>query len=412
MHQLLESIGREHESDALNRRLRDFATAQRAAAVGAMLVTCADECEIEQADSFQHWVADGLLPELKTWRKAPFRVANLGARYEWGAIPVAEHHYALPETREDFKVMIVKLNSHVCVDGQHNRPVFGTMNRYSVPSTFCGALHAMMDGRHGPALDDLRRAFASEGKPRLAILNDIEQTDPHHRALLAAVVNARLQARRAVVDIQHHKPHSPTYFIVLATVTLNRHLRDTELVVGFYLADLRQTSMNIQYYGLEDDPSKYEVSLDHTRIQVSDDSVRQPRAARNHGEEVLNLWIQRRQRDDLLQNAQLQDIIARATSRRRDDPQLACEILSTLGWLLFDVAPIPTSIVLFAKGAAGAHHLYTVHQLARGNEDVPGARRIVNEFLEKIDNLPPDQADTLIDALLHYHRPGDHAPPS
>ena len=45
-------------------------------------------------------------------------------------------------------------------------------------------------------------------------------------------------------------------------MTINRHQRDTELVVGLYTADYRQEDMEtasaeITYVGLGDDPSQY-----------------------------------------------------------------------------------------------------------------------------------------------------------
>ena len=32
------------------------------------------------------------------------RTANLGARYEWGTIRIAEHHFATPETYDGFTI--------------------------------------------------------------------------------------------------------------------------------------------------------------------------------------------------------------------------------------------------------------------------------------------------------------------
>jgi hypothetical protein len=367
-----------------------------------MHVTCSDESERETAESFQHWFCDNLLPELKCWSRAPFRQANLGGRYEFGAMAIAEQHFATPPTEDGFKLLLVKINSHVAVHGGHGEPTFGVMPRYEVESTFCGGLHALLDGAAGPFLDDLAEAFASEGKPRLAMLRDPEQIDPSVRTLFAAIVNARLQARRAIVDIQNHTPHTPTVYLVLACVTLNRQQRDTELVVGHYLADRRQ-SCEVNYFGLGDDPSAYRLSLDHQRIVVQDDQLGQPRSARDHRQEILSLWMQRRD-PATSPSSQLTEVARQATPEKLNDPKLVKEVAKTLGWLLLDLSPIPTSVLLFAKGAAGAHHLYNVHRLARGEQDAGAARKIVSEFISNVDSLSPEQARGAIDTLLAHHR--------
>ncbi|MBP89264.1 MAG: hypothetical protein CMJ64_21530 [Planctomycetaceae bacterium] len=402
MQQLESLLGREHEIDSLNRALRDFAQSQRADGVGAMHVTCSDESERESAESFQHWFCDNLLPELKFWSRSPFRQANLGGRYEFGATAIAEQHFATPKTRDGFKLLLVKINSHVAVHGGHGTPTFGIMPRYEVESTFCGGLHALLDGVSGPFIDDLAQTFASEGKPRLAMLRDPEQIDPSVRALLAAIVNARLQARRAIVDIQNHTPHTPTLYFVLSCVTLNRKQRDAELVVGYYLADRRDSS-NVEYHGLGDDPSEYRFSLDHQRIVIEDDHVGQPRSARDHREHILSLWMERRE-PTAAKDARLIEVAQQATPEQLQDPKLAKEIAKTLGWILLDLSPIPTSVLLFAKGAAGAHHLYNVHRLARGEQDEGSARKIVSEFIDNVDSLSGEQARGVIDSLLEHHR--------
>ena len=117
MRRIQDLLGREVNLDTCNRALRDFAQSQRAAAIGAVHVTCSDECEREEVESFQQWVADSLLPELKFSARSPFRSANLGARYEWGAVRIAEEHFATPDSRDAFKLMLVKINSHVAVLG-------------------------------------------------------------------------------------------------------------------------------------------------------------------------------------------------------------------------------------------------------------------------------------------------------
>lgn len=185
-------------------------------------------------------------------------------------------------------------------------------------------------------------------------------------------------------------------------MTLNRKQRDAELVVGYYLADRRDSS-NIEYHGLGDDPSEYRVSITHHRVVVEDNHVGQPRAARDHREEILDLWMQRRQQS-VSSDPRLDELIQQATPEQLQDPQLAKDIAKTLGWLMLDLSPIPTSVLLFAKGAAGAHHLYNAHRLARGEDDPQAAKRIVSEFIENVDSLSPEQARGVVDSLLAHHQ--------
>ena len=152
-------VGCEYRLHDLNLVLRRYVRSLGAPVVGAMHITCADESEWECLSSFQRSFVNELLPELKFTQKAPFRLVNLGGRYEWGAIPVAEHHYATAEARCDFKVLLVKVNAHVAVEQAGPVFRFGKMRRYDSESVACGALHALMEGGDRPFLHDLREAF-------------------------------------------------------------------------------------------------------------------------------------------------------------------------------------------------------------------------------------------------------------
>jgi len=179
--------------------------------VGAYHVTCSDETEWEVADVFHKVLAETMLPPLRADRPAAFHTMNLGGRYELGAIRIAEHHYATRETGHRAKLMVVKINSHVAVRPTREGPSYGVLVRYGVESACCGALTAMFsDGAVPPAVDELRQTFRSDGVDRIAMLRDTSQVKPAHRAILAAVANAWLQAVRAVEDLAVGGPHSPT----------------------------------------------------------------------------------------------------------------------------------------------------------------------------------------------------------
>jgi hypothetical protein len=237
--------------------------------VGAFHVTCADETEAECLGAFQDSFANALLPELKFARRAPFHLATLGARYEPGALAIAEQHFATTDAAHAFKVLFVKLNAHVAVEGAGSRMAFGQMRRYDMPSTACGALHALLeDGGALPFLADLRSAFRSRGVDRIAALCAADMIDPAQRSLFAAVASAELQAQAVLADIARHRSHSPTYYVVVPCVTLNRTGPDTEVLCGVHVVDQRVGPGAAQSYGLGDDPTAYRLSWEGQRVHL------------------------------------------------------------------------------------------------------------------------------------------------
>ncbi len=406
MRRIQDLLGREMNLDSCNRVLRDFAQSQRAAAVGAVQVTCSDECEREEMESFQQWVADALLPELKFSARSAFRTANLGARYEWGSVRIAEEHFAIPCSRDGFKLMLVKINSHVAVLDVAGEQMFGKMNRYDTDSTCCGALGALLAGMRHPAMDEIRAAFSYDGIPRLDMLRDPETIAPPMRAFIAAIVNSRIQSRSAIVDIQDFAPETPTVTVVVPTVTINRPQRDTEFVVGLYWADSRKGVGEAEYVGLGDDPSKYVISQKHGYLSVTDDYLEQPRDARDHRVLVAEQWRARHPQLEVTSDDRLRQIANEVQQKSFNTPQLAHETLKTLLWLAADIAPIPLSIMLFAKGIVGVHHLYCVHRLARGAGGSDEAREIITEVSEQVAKLPAERTRETIDSILAHYHPG------
>jgi hypothetical protein len=265
-----QRIGREQDLDDLNRWLRDYVHAFGAPVVGAMHITCADESEFECGESFQRHVVNHLLPRLKFGCRAAFRLANLGGRYEPGALAVAEHHFATPETRDAFKVLLIKINAHVAVDGHGESATFGRMQRYDTESTACGALHALLAGAELPAVAELRSLFERDDVDRVGQLLDPQQVPPEQRSLFVALANARLQARRVEDDIQTHGAHSPTVYVVAAAVTFNRPGRDTELLCGLTTVDQRQQPPTTSYVGLGDLPARYRLGEVYGRVQITE----------------------------------------------------------------------------------------------------------------------------------------------
>ncbi len=269
---LRQIIGLETDPARVNAALCQCVRQTGAPVVGALTVTCSDESELECSLIFQRQFVARLLPELKSGVQAPLRTCNLGARHEPGSLSIAEHHFATPAAREAFKVLLVKINGHVAAWDHPAAIRYGPMQRYQADSTACGALHALLVGQPLPACEDLRQTFTADGIDRVSLLLDAGRIDPACRYLLAATVNARLQARRALEEIQQHKPHSPTLYLVVPCVTLNRPGPDGELLVGWYWADYRGTSLEVRYEGLGDDPARYRVHTDGPRGRITEGS--------------------------------------------------------------------------------------------------------------------------------------------
>ena len=176
MDRLSGMIGRENDLDDVARALYEFARKQGMPVVGAMHLTCADESELECIKSFQQGFVQYLLPKMKFAHESAFRLANLGGRYEWGAIQIAEDHFSTPKANESYKLLVVKVNSHVAVEWRDAAETFGTLIRYDCESTCCGALAALLSGAHAPFLDDLRDVFSSEGKDRVPMASNFRMS--------------------------------------------------------------------------------------------------------------------------------------------------------------------------------------------------------------------------------------------
>jgi len=268
--ELIKLIGHEFTIKKISRTLCDITQELRPGVVGAMHITCADESEHECVQAFQKGFVQHHLPELKFAEQSAFRISNLGGRYDWGAVGIADEHFVLPTIPSSFKLMVIKINSHVGVMVETNTERYGFLKRYGRESTCCGALNALMAGKKGPFLEELREIFRLGGIDRLQILVDPGRVPPGLRSLYAVAVSAGLQARQVITDIRAHKPQVPTLYLVLPCITLNRPDADTEILCGIYTADCRSGDMKEEYVGLSDDPSNYSFSIHDRRITIED----------------------------------------------------------------------------------------------------------------------------------------------
>ena len=418
MERLRQLVGHEKTLKEVTQTLYFSADSLGSAAVGAMHITCADESERECADAFQHGFVRYMLPPLKPGSASTFRLANLGGRYEWGAVRIAEPHFATRDAGDRFKLLVVKINAHVALedDPSHHtglsevsetRPfTLGTWKRYGKESACCGALHALLEGHHEPFAEELREAFGSEGHDRVAALLDENRVDPTYRALYAAMVSARLQARKVTLDIQDYSPVTPTFFLVLPCVTINRHERDTEILSGIYTVDGRDGGRDATYFGLGDDPAAYETRIgSRGRFLVTDEHVASERKGRDHRalvREQLRTQTTRQMAD--VQDDRLERIRQDVSQNKHHHHHHAKTLLRAALPILAEMAPIPAAVLMFADGAVGIHHAFLVHRLAREMESTGEARQILDEIEGKIDTLDGDHAAALIEMLMDEYR--------
>ncbi len=399
-----ELIGKERRLEDVTRAMRGYVQELRPPVVGAMQVTCSDEAERECIEDFQRNFVRYLLPSLKFSSKASFQVATLGGRYEWGSVRIAEDHYAMARGADAWKLLLVKVNAHVSVEEVDGVPRYGKMERYHTESVFCGALHALLEGGVLPFADDLRESFSIEDIDRISELADPAQVDVELRSLLAAVTSARLQARRAVIDIQDYEPVSPTLYLVVPCVTLNRRQHDSEIPVGIYTCDRREGVAHDEYCGLEDIPSEYRVERDRGQLVVTDDGYDKPRLARDHRSLVIDEW--RRGKRDVGEWHPRLDELLRVTEAERPhhgEHTMAKAALKTLLVAALELAPIPAAVVLFGAGLVNVHHAAKAHRLARSSAEDETARRMLREVEGRIDELSQEQARHLVELLLQEY---------
>lgn len=404
-HAIQPHLGTARDLDESVRTLKYAIQTWRPPVVGALHVTCSDEAEQECADSFQQWFVRDLLPGTRTGRRAPFRCANLGARYEWGATAIAEQHYACARPGHAFKAMLIKIDAHVAMEPGPEGLVFGRKKRFdAADSVFCGALTALLEGQHGPAVDELRDTFQSEGRDRLAALRDPEVVPPRLRSLYAAAASARLQARRAILDIQDRPPQTPTIYLVVPCVTVNKAGRDTEIVCGCYVADTRDAKgADVLYWGLGDDPAQYAFEEGRGLLRLRDPYLDAPRPARDHRALILEA-VEAQPPVPVPETPELRQAVAAAQESVQFEPHVARAAVKSLLWILADLLPVPLALLLFAKGLVSIHHVYAAHRLARGEGSTADARRLVASAERRLDAMPLDRVSGLLDWLTRRFR--------
>ena len=400
MQQLQSLIGREHLLSETAHELRSAVRRFGPQGVGAFEITCSDESEHECTRVFESTFAGEVLPRLKYGERVPFRIANPGARYEWGSIRIAEDHYATDEAKRGFKVVFVKINGHVAMtrDGEHG-VTFGRMVRYERESVYCGAIHAMLAGLDYPVVHDLALDMRSEGLDRIALLSDPALAADGRHALFGAVCSARLQARRCALDIQNHVAAGPTLYIVVHGVTLNRPGPDAELIGGMYFLDHRTEHRVERYRGLGDDPSKYRLDLSEGHVFIEDDGSTTERPARDH-RELAARRLQAMHGDAAAFREGAAELIEQARTHRRAGDVIGRTLLKALLMAAAATSPTAAALLLVAEGAVGIHHALKLDQAVGREEQAILARSVVRAAEARVDRLPGHVATRVADGLV------------
>jgi len=399
MDQLKPLLGVESPLTEVTRALYSFARSAQAPIVGAMHVTCADEAEFECAKAFMDGFAQHLLPHVKFVQPSPFRLATLGGRYEWGAVRIAEQHFSTHEAQSGFKVLVVKVNAHTGLEEIRDGLRYGTMERYGSPSPSCGALASLLEGSDLPAIQVLRRQFTADGVDRIGQLLDAKTVPADLRALYAAIVEAQLQSRAVFLDIQDHEANSPTLYLVVSCVTVNRKDHDTEILCGVHLVDHRTEEKREEYIGLGDMPATYRIKQEMRRVRVTDDNPSASMPPRNVRRRVLEEW-QKRGAVAPVQDPRLEQIRAEVAAKKHHEPSAARSMLRALLPLLAQLSPIPAAIYLFANGMAGIHHISRAQALARAAGSPDDARHIIGEVQGGLESLKPAKMRAMIETLV------------
>lgn len=403
---LLETIGAEvGQENLLDRSAYALKTAVRRlrpAVVGVHHVTCSDEAERENVETFQRCFVQDLVPRLKYGVQASFRTANLGARFEWHSVRAAENNFSPEVAPGGFKLIVTKISTHCAAHEAHGAVErYGRMMRYGAQSTACLALHAFLDGAREPFCDELDELFHFEGLDRVAALRQI---DEQYRGLALAITAARLQARSAVLEAQDHRAHSPTVYVIIPAVTLNKPGRDSEILVGAYAVDRRAPGPGAvrddAYRGLGDDPSRYVFRESHGKITVSDDQAATKRSARNH----RALAVSKLNAMPAHRNPNIDRLLTDARKQVGTDAHSAKKIALMLLPLIAEANPVGAALALFGGGVSGIYDVYRVNKLMRSVEGSRDARAAVGDLESRLASLPPEQVEGVLQVLLHSHK--------
>ena len=426
--ELAERIGKETRLGDVDRATVRVAGRLRKPSVTTLHVTCSDGLEHGTTATFRNIVSRDLTQAAaRNW--APLRTANLGGRYEWGSSAVALSHFQ--DVGES--LAIVKVNSHVGVQRGHGEPTFGHYDRTGNQSGTCGALTMLLQGSSAAFLQDIELIFESEGKDRHALLLDPDVLDPALRMLYVAVVQARLEARRALLDLAQLES-GPDALLVVSAVTFNQQLHDHELLVGFYAGERESAGqLHNVWCGLPDDPRAIAYAQTPRGVQLTvrtaaemappESPVAAPaptevppapvaappapkpptRVARGPREHralpAEHYFATKANPAAKTAPASAQGLeLLEALDKRLNDPEHPWTSLAIKGACLGlgEVLAVPALLTLFAGGALELHHAFQLHKVAAGKADEDEVQELLDDAADDLAARSPEEARELL----------------
>lgn len=392
-------VGREGHLGGIGRAKVAVVRRLRAEHVSTLHVTCSDGLEKKANKSYLDTVVRDLTNAgERDW--APLRTANLGARYEWASGPVAFSHFRGAGS----SAALIKINTHVGVEHTGAEPAFGFYDRGGRRSATCGALSMLLAGMDEPFIHELEELFASGGLDRLALLRDPEVTEPELAPLLAAVLQARLQARRALLDnveTANDGLPGPDRLLIVAAVTINQKQSDHELLVGFYAGERNPAGRLVMTWcGLPDDPRELRCERHHSGIRISADfqATRRARGAYDHRSLIAEDY-QAREAPCLSgqASAALEEL-----HQKLNDPAHPWTGLAIKGSALAlgELLPIPALLALFAGGALEVNHAFKLSRIAHGQAKPHEVDALLFAAAEDLADDEPHEARRVLQAAL------------
>ncbi|MDF1800708.1 MAG: hypothetical protein P1V81_16150 [Planctomycetota bacterium] len=398
-------IGREVRQTEVARALAHGVRRLAPKHFASLHVTCSDGRERETAEAFRSVVVREFAPGPTTTR-APMRTANLGGRYEWGAAPLSLGHYCAPG---DTNVMqVVKLNSHVASVPSEGGPTFGMIERGGSESTCCGALTQYLSGGPGSFVSDMALSFASEGLDRTAMLRDPAVVPPELRLIVAALVQVRLQTRRALLDVLS-APRIPDRVVLLAGVSFNHPTHNTELVVGYYAAAHSVAGeMEVTWTGFDEDPRGLVVEPSTRGVQIkqldaegsaSIPGTRQARGSVDHRFLPGRTWLANNEHPEPTPSVKAAVKAAvHSLETTLNDPVHPVRSVAIKGVVLAmaETMAVPALLTLFAAGALELHNAWSVERVAYGKADQAEIQALLNRAINGLDTLDAATTERVI----------------
>jgi hypothetical protein len=396
-------VGREGRLGGIGRAKVAVVRRLRADHVSTLHITCSDGLEQKAMKAYHDTVVRDLTQAgERDW--APLRTANLGARYEWASGPVAFSHFR----GEGSSVALIKINTHVGVERGGSQPAFGFFDRGGRRSATCGALSMLLAGRDEPFIHELEELFGSGGIDRLALLRDPEVTPPELAALFAAVLQARLQARRALLDnveTANDGLPGPDRLLIVASVTINQKGTDHELLVGFYAGERNAKGRLVMTWcGLSDDPRDLVYASHHHGVHITAEhqGTRRARGAYDHRSLIADGYHER-------ETPCLSDQAAAALETlhtKLNDPAHPWTSLAIKGSALAlgELLPIPALLALFAGGALEVNHAFKLSRIAHGHAKPHEVEALLFAAADDLASSDPEEARKTLEAATQRLR--------